>query len=1305
MKHSIPHPYTLLLLLAAGAATFAAPRDYLGGKLVMSFNNPGFNAQGNTTAEFATHPALAGWETSAPDGQITFGWSGAVSPGRMYGYRFDSSGETSPTAGALGSRTTSATGPIHFGLGLTNSTGRTITAFSLSFSAFVAHYRDEQADQLGLAYGIGASMDAATYTSLPDGDYVAPAGSGNGNPVSGTAERRSVSVDGLEWAPGETLWIRWTDHQDEVNGGMGLGIDHLYFVTDVDRVEPYTDWVFDDGNVTEFLFVDQAHPAAADTNSGGEEAPLLTIQAAIERASTHTSEGKGTHIRIAPGIYREVLDVTSRSGNHPLIIEGVGDGEVVISGSDEFNDWTESPIDNVWMHPWPYTFGWEENPWPGDLALKYPQGTRRELLFLDKTPMIQVVEYSELAEGTYLVDEQFERVLFYPPVGVDPNAAETEISVRPQELYGADSKLLRVFRVNNVRIANLIFEHAAAGSLANDATVAFRGCSNVVIDNLTIRWSNGFGLSMGGQGDTPAENFIVRNYRGIGNGALAMDGGEMSNILFDGGEIRHTNWRGAHWGATGWAPCGFKFAGYAGMHMRDFVISQTHASGVWMDTHNRDILFERVYSVNNFRSGFSLEGNRGPIVIRDSVIFGNSTGVNGFDNSGVVIENSVILNNRERQVRFAGSIPLTEQELLDFDEGWSRDRQRMRDIPLDWTLRGNLIGSTSNDISTTIFELGLRSGSFLDGEGNARFQAFADTYTGDGNTFGMENGSGWPGFRNLTNNLATFETWAAEFGESNATWLTTEELAAALLEAEALVGEPAEGFFGLANDVPVVTVVAEAAVAREQGRLPGSFRIRREGGDPSLPLLVTFNLGGSAVEGQDYVEVGSGLLLEAGQESGRVEITPLVDNLPEFEETVVLDIEVDIDGNYRLGNPSFATLRIADRDSVVPSRIRAYHPYDSSPVSVPVTINNPGPEAMELRVSALSNDYRVSDTESDPAFEYEWTDISTRGTRVDFTWQAVNNDGVSAPLPIGFAFPFMGELHTEALVHSNGFIALQPLDNPDWRFTILRQLPDSSAFTTGAMLAGFWSNLALDAGSSVHVLREDDRFTVQYKNLFRQGVFGARQAVTFQIVLHATGEIRYLYSQIGYTTPGQSVGIQNGDGSRGLSLSFNDDALKGGLGVRMVPAVAWVAPGTATVSIPGNGSAELPLTLYPADVLRGRYSHVVELEQAGTGEVRFSLPVELEVTGHGHLLANALDLGDFRWSDWFGAVHLTGDDWLFHVGLTGRDGLGYVRPSSHAESGFWMYSESRDSWLWTAGWLYPHVWSASEGWFVGDGDY
>jgi len=1286
---------SFLAISASGAS--AAPMPYLGGTIRESFHNPGFNAQGNTTQAWDGNPAVAGWETSAASGQIIFGYSGSVSAGGMYGFRFDSSGETSPTAGSLGSRTTSETGPIHYGLGLRNESGVTITRLSLGFSAFVAHYQNQTADKLGFSWGKGETLATASFTDVPDAEYVPPAGTGKANPVASSVQRISVALESLDWQPGEVLWLRWTDHHDAVNGSMGMGIDHLYISTDADRVIPYSEWVFDETNVTETLHVNRDHPAANDTNAGTESEPLKTLQAAVLRAKEHSASGKGTRIQVHPGIYRELMDITSRAGNQPLIIEGVGEGEVVVSGSDVFSNWQASEIPNVYEHAWTYDFGWEPNPWPGDLALKYPQGTRRELLFLNKVPMTQVVYAEELAEGTYLVDDANDRVYFYPPVGVDPNNSVVEISVRPQQLYGENSKLLRVFRVNNVKLRNMVFEHAAAASLANDAAIAFRGCSNIVLEDVTLRYNNGIGASFSSQGDTPAENYLIRNFRLIGGGALGMDGGGVSNLLFDGGEVRLTNWRGALWGATGWAPCGFKFASYHGMHMRDYIVSQSHASGIWMDTDNRDVLFERVYSVNNYRSGFSLEANYGPITLRDCIIFGNSTGINGFDNSGVRVENTLIANNGERQVRFAGSIPLTEEELLQYDEGWSRDRQSRRHIPRNWTLVDNTIGVTANSISDRIYEIGLRVGSLLDEQGQPRFGVFAESYTGTGNTYSYPSGSSAPVFPNLTNFPVAYNTWSDLTGETGASWIDTVALMAALADAEELVGEQATGFSGLESATPIVTVEAVAPIAAEDGVIPAVFRFTREGGDLGQPLLINFALTGSAQMGVDYANVAYSVQIEPGETFAELQIVPIVDGLPEVQETVQLQVSGDIDGLYRLGNPSAATVLINDADALIPSALSELHPPTTDNVAISVELNNPTDRAITLEFGSLSTDYAVYDSATDAEVAHVWSDIGSSGTAVAFNWLSTDNDGVSGAIALPFAFPFYGDTWNSVYVHSNGFVTLAPLNNPSWRFTQLRQLPDNTTSTTGAMIAGFWSNLALDSVSRVQYRSMSDRFVVQYTNVYRSGVFGAKQRATFQIVLFSTGEINFVYQTIGYTSPSHSVGIQDATGENGLNISYNSGAIGSNQTIRLVPATAWMGTSVDAVSLAANGSGAFDLVLYPSSVSYGDYQHPLLLRDASTGEVLFTLPVTLAVADVDDVIRNAVAMGDWHISDWMGALYTAQLPYAYHVG--GADALGWIRFHTTAESGLWFYSFRDAKWYWTSMGAFSWGWSANDqGW-------
>ncbi|MFA9478270.1 right-handed parallel beta-helix repeat-containing protein [Phycisphaerales bacterium AB-hyl4] len=104
------------------------------------------------------------------------------------------------------------------------------------------------------------------------------------------------------------------------------------------------------------LIVDGNHPDADDGNTGTADAPLRTIQAAVNRARP------GEVIHVYPGVYRESvtsgqrMDVhgrpVQRHGRHgtrdrPIRIEGVRDAQQrmpIISGNDVFPDDAWSPI-------------------------------------------------------------------------------------------------------------------------------------------------------------------------------------------------------------------------------------------------------------------------------------------------------------------------------------------------------------------------------------------------------------------------------------------------------------------------------------------------------------------------------------------------------------------------------------------------------------------------------------------------------------------------------------------------------------------------------------------------------------------------------------------------------------------------------------------------------------------------------------------------------------------------------------------------------------------------------------------------
>lgn len=143
-------------------------------------------------------------------------------------------------------------------------------------------------------------------------------------------------------------------------------------------------------------------------------------------------------------------------------------------------------------------------------------------------------------------------------------------------------------------------------------------------------------------------------------------------------------------------------------------------------------------------------------------------------------------------------------------------------------------------------------------------------------------------------------------------------------------------------------------------------------GSTNAPLLVNYEVGGSAVPGQDYVDIGTNVVIAAGAASASITLTAINDNAREDGATTGYDrviVHVAEAANYRLGNPNSVTLQIRDdeNDTALPavsfiqrnSSVRE----DAGQVVIPVRISanpqtNRQPAVVEYRVvsgNALPN--------------------------------------------------------------------------------------------------------------------------------------------------------------------------------------------------------------------------------------------------------------------------------------------------------------------------------------------------------------
>lgn len=150
----------------------------------------------------------------------------------------------------------------------------------------------------------------------------------------------------------------------------------------------------------------------------------------------------------------------------------------------------------------------------------------------------------------------------------------------------------------------------------------------------------------------------------------------------------------------------------------------------------------------------------------------------------------------------------------------------------------------------------------------------------------------------------------------------------------------------------------------------------------------------------------------------------------------------------------------------------------------------------------------------------------------------LDDDAISAAIPIGFTFYFMGVPYTNVYASSNGFLSFKSTATSSW----------TNALSTGTarpLVAPFWDDLggtATGAASSYTTTGTAGNmvFTFEWLNWARTG--GSTPVFSMQVKLYeATGVIEFVYRQeAGTATPSASIGLAATATGAGNYLSLND---------------------------------------------------------------------------------------------------------------------------------------------------------------------
>jgi len=380
-------------------------------------------------------------------------------------------------------------------------------------------------------------------------------------------------------------------------------------------------------NQSNYIYVDAK--AGLDSNSGVQAAPFKTISAAINKANSLNQQGIGVKVIVNGGVYREAVTIGNyKSTSATLTVQAAVAGTAIISGSDAVTGWTQENS-TTWKAPFSHTTGFCAIPsgWPTTFA---PIIQRTEMVFVNGTPLTQVIASSEVKPGTFFFSDASQMLHIAPPAGTNMSTAVVEAASRPTTLT--------VVSRSNVVLRGLVFRHAA--NCMNTAGASVYGSSNVLVDSVQALWNN-----WGGLGVYTSNNYTVQNSVGSYNGGAGILGDQDKNALYSFNETDYNNWRGAQGAFYDWAMGGTKLFQMRSTTVKNHYSYNNQAEGLWFDTDNQNIAVDGATLVGNVMAGLQIERDEGPITVQNSHFCSSGQGINVFTTQKLTVKNNTFYNN------------------------------------------------------------------------------------------------------------------------------------------------------------------------------------------------------------------------------------------------------------------------------------------------------------------------------------------------------------------------------------------------------------------------------------------------------------------------------------------------------------------------------------------------------------------------------------------------------------------------------------------------------------------------------------
>jgi len=252
---------------------------------------------------------------------------------------------------------------------------------------------------------------------------------------------------------------------------------------------------------------------------------------------------------------------------------------------------------------------------------------------------------------------------------------------------------------------------------------------------------------------------------------------------------------------------------------------------------------------------------------------------------------------------------------------------------------------------------------------------------------------------------------------------------------------------------------------------------------------------------------------------------------------------------------------------------------------------------------------------------YKWIDSNETGNsnwiNLDNPIQVIfdHNDDAANPINIGFDFELYDQTYNQCTINPNGWIGFGG-DSNAW---------DNSSLPTSDVpmpaIFGFWDDLnpvnnanSSDMSGYVYYQAFEDKFVVFFDQVVHWVGSGSTTGTyTFQVVLHANGNIDFNYQEMTGSINSATIGIQASNTDY-IQIAYNSNYTEPNMSSYVLPPADWFSLSNLNGTLEPGDSDVIDITVNTEGLAEGIYFDIISIETNDYDSSLLNIPITLNVT-------------------------------------------------------------------------------------------